>query len=37
MCVGEGCESERDRELARERKEERGRERGHLCAEVAYI
>ena len=33
VCVGEGCESERKRELAteREREEERGRERGRLC------
>ena len=38
VCVGEGCESKRKRELAmeREREEERGRERGCLCAEVAY-
>ena len=25
VCVGEGCESERERELATEREEERGR------------
>ena len=35
VCVGEGCESERKRELAtereRERGEERGGERGRLC------
>ena len=28
MCVGEGCESERKRELATERERERERERG---------
>ena len=33
VCVGEGCESERKRELAteRERERKRGGERGHLC------
>ena len=30
VCVGEGCESERKRELAMEREEERG-ERGAVC------
>ena len=33
VCVGEGCESERKRELATERERERGREgaRGVVC------
>ena len=33
MCVGEGCESERKRELATERERVRGREgaRGVVC------
>ena len=35
VCVGEGCESERKRELAMERERERDRkrggERGRLC------
>ena len=33
VCVGEGCESERERELATEREGERGREgaRGVVC------
>ena len=33
VCVGEGCESERKRELAteRERERKRGGERGRLC------
>ena len=33
VCVGEGGESERKRELAieRERERKRGGERGHLC------
>ena len=33
VCVGEGCESERKRELATERERERKRvgERGRLC------
>ena len=37
VCVGEGCESERKRELVtgrereRERERKRGGERGHLC------
>ena len=33
VCVGEGCESERKRELATEREREREREgeRGRLC------
>ena len=35
VCVGEGCESERKRELAtereRERESKRGGERGRLC------
>ena len=33
VCVGEGCESERERasDGEREREEERGRERGRLC------
>ena len=33
VCVGEGCESERKRELAteRERERKRGGERGRFC------
>ena len=31
VCVGEGCESERKRELATERERKRGGERGRLC------
>ena len=33
VCVGEGCESERKRELVTQRERERGRggERGRLC------
>ena len=31
VCVVEGCESERKRELATEREREREEERGRLC------
>ena len=31
VCVGEGCESERKRELATERERERERARGVVC------
>ena len=31
VCVGEGCESERKREVATERERKRGGERGRLC------
>ena len=31
VCVGEGCESERERELATERDRKRGDERGVVC------
>ena len=39
MCVGEGCESERERELAteREREEERGREKWRIDRETMLM